>query len=792
MKRLTVFLLSISALMAFLACQRENAGTDPSKENEVKEVTTQFVLNVTAAPSTKMSATAVQMAQNFRGIENGRLFTYTTGITGTPYVLKTTGTDAAADKEYDLGLFFAAGGLDNGQTEDTSGDSPVTTNNNETGSSRRVLQLSIPVNTDAVLFYGKAIKASGLKDSDYGATSIVDSDGHACTAPSGTPGNTIFKAEKILSDGLVVNQYDATARLMIAVINDILSRGVSANGSVTVGTGQGAQTFDNLPAITWAQLGHQYELDHFPTTTRYKDTEDNKTNGVILGRPIEEGLEEILGECYYLFTYIKPVEANVRPNGEYRAGSSAAIKAMIADMYRVISAASTSDPTTAHEANAKRLANVILDRAQLYFDNTTGAYKDISTIKELLVTQYKVITDSQWTNYYAKAQDLNKYPYEDFGVPEGAAQLGFHVYGTDITDTTDPRYIDPQSQGYPAKYPNDEFYYYHPNKPLVNPTMTEFEPRKYLYPAELWYYVNSPIRTSTNEHLTANDFPNGVNPWNAEASWTGWNTPGKVESSTRGVAVINSINYGVALLKSSVKYADNLTLLQDNRHAMTDEEDKTINLSAAQLQLRGILVGGVNPRMNWQFIRKYTSTGNHEELGDLSLFDGVIYDHSLPSNAVPTASPNYTLVYDNYNSSEGGTADKQNDVYVALEFVNGGESFWGRDNLIPSGGVFYLVALLPKPTNEQGAGLNWPTDHQIPPVWGVDDEEVPQGKVAGESKQIPRVFIQDFMTTVTFIIGQTSLQNAYYSVPDLRASQMSLGLSVDLQWTQGLDYEKVL
>ena len=151
-------------------------------------------------------------------------------------------------------------------------------------------------------------------------------------------------------------------------------------------------------------------------------------------------------------------------------------------------------------------------------------------------------------------------------------------------------------------------------------------------------------------------------------------------------------------------------------------------------------------------------------------------------------SPNYTLVYDNYNSSEEEA--NQNDVYVALELVNNGDAFCGRDNMIPNGGVFYLVAKIEKPNADQRNTLHaaFPSDHQIPPVYGVDGETVPDGKFAGESKKIARVFIQDFVTNATFRIGQYSLQNAYYSVPDLRASQMSLGLSVDLQWIPGLNY----
>jgi hypothetical protein len=55
-----------------------------------------------------------------------------------------------------------------------------------------------------------------------------------------------------------------------------------------------------------------------------------------------------------------------------------------------------------------------------------------------------------------------------------------------------------------------------------------------------------------------------------------------------------------------------------------------------------------------------------------------------------------------------------------------------------------------------------------------------------------RVFIQDYMTTATFKIGAESLKNAFTTVPDLRASQTSLGLSVDLNWRQGLSFETEL
>ena len=776
------FNLALAGTMAIAAasCQKgQLAGSDASG-NTLQEISTQFVLNVTAAPKTKMTPDVVQQNNNFRGIQDGIIYTFNTGVnlsTATPYVLNTNG---AAVKSFEFPFFFAASSLNN------------TGNNNQTGTtataSKRVLQLSVPVGTDAVLFYGKAIKASGVSDADFGATNTDPDNG---TVISDTPKNTIIKAKKILNESNV-NAYDRTGALMIYLINDILGTHVEPdNNEGEIGT----YHYTSLPALSWAQLGHQYEIDNYATTTcRYPDAD---VYGMGENHTVK-GLEEVLGKCYYLFTYLTPSDVpsditfgtaawqqwvkdhpDLRHHEEYRAGASSAIKSMIIDMYKIITAATEAEVTNDEEANAKRLARQILTRANKYFDSD-GDYIEISELKAAFIADAQ--GQQLWNNYFEGAKDLNKYPFETFGVPEGAAQIGFK----------------PQS----ATQAKDEFYYKDPNQPLVNPTMESFLPTKYLFPPELWYYVNSPIRTNDSGDITSDNYPDGVIKWNTPENWEGWTTPGAVTTSTRAVAVINSINYGVALLKSNVSYS--AANLLDNRKAMTNDvdDDRSIPASTANLQLRGILVGGVNPRMNWQFIRKYETSGTHENGMDLSLFDGVIYDHSLSGSKdannkdIPVAisadannptPPIYTLVYDNYNSSKG--ADEQNDVYIALEFVNGGDAFWGRDNLIPKDGVFYLVAHLPKPSYSQISGISWPTDHQIPPLYGVDGEAVPNGKNAGDSKRIARIFMQDFVTTANFKIGADALKHAYYSVPDLRASQMSLGLSVDLQWTPGITYD---
>ena len=52
--------------------------------------------------------------------------------------------------------------------------------------------------------------------------------------------------------------------------------------------------------------------------------------------------------------------------------------------------------------------------------------------------------------------------------------------------------------------------------------------------------------------------------------------------------------------------------------------------------------------------------------------------------------------------------------------------------------------------------------------------------------------MQDYVTDVTLKFTKESLQHAYVTVPDLRSSQISLGLSVDLTWRTGYAFEASL
>ena len=751
MKR-TVLILSLVALTTLVGCKREQMEPNPQYNAETKEVTAQFVLNIAPAgqgEQTKMTADMVQQNNNFRGIHSVHIYTYATGTASgnVPYVLNSDGWTDANAKDFPLGTLYATGQIDNAPGQ------------NAGASSNRILQLSIPVGTDAVMFYGKAL------NSENPTMDQNKERGRMLANFSKNPKDLEFQVYRRIGTDADVADYDATGRLMIYVINRIMGATVPAGGE--------QNGYTNLPEISWKELGALYEY--------VNDLYDNRF-GVPSSTPKTpmDPLDEILGKAYSTFSYIKSTE--------YRAGSSDAIKSMMSNMWNVIRpVTTTATPTDEGEANAKRLALEIERRMDHYFEEnwdykTVDAIKAIVTSAELMHNEQ--LSEAEWADlcwdaqnpsadnfdistYRGRARNLNQYPYLDFNIPEGAAQLAYNA-------TT------------------GEFSYLNPNKPLVNPNASSFNPRKYVYAPELAYYVNSPVRVNstllTSDNLN-NLYPNGTANWVNNSQWPeGW-ALGKVSSSTKSVAVRDNINYGVALLKTAVALDGGVTVLKDNRNALSGgkEADQTFSISDSQhpLVLTGVLVGGVNPRYNWQFLRKYSTYDSNTQSMDFTQFDGVIYDDALPSTVVPTPTgmENYTLVYDNYNSSEA--ANNQNNVYIALEFKNvSGLAFWGRDNLIPNQGKFYLVAQIKNTEARQGS-ITWPTDHQIPPLYGVDGEAVPDGKKAGESKQIPRVFIQDFMTTAVFKLSEDALKKAYYTMPDLRTSNMSLGLSVELQWESG-------
>ncbi len=310
----------------------------------------------------------------------------------------------------------------------------------------------------------------------------------------------------------------------------------------------------------------------------------------------------------------------------------------------------------------------------------------------------------------------NKFPAE-LGLPEGAAQLTF-TKGTNGGNGT--------------------FSYVTERGAVDGASATPIN--KYAFPVELCYWVSSTIRTSSDPDITADMYPTNVDNWTSWTStatgWAGkWQTPGTITSATRAVALKDNIQYANALLKTTVQYGSDD--LKDNNAAKNPgEEDNTV---AKTFTVKGILVGKQPAQVGWNFKNESGAT-----------YDYVIYDNVFDATAIPTTKPLYTMVFDNYTTSSNAN-DKV--VNIALELVNGDKDFWGKDNLIPAGGTFYLTA-----------------------------------KLDLGNQNFDSVFMQDYVTTVTLTIGKDSLKHAYATVPDLRSVTMTFGLSVDLNWQAGASF----
>ena len=151
--------IALTGTIGFTACSSSEEATvdvNPTYNPKTNEVTTDFVFNVSngSSATTRQSGTATQAssslsATDFRGIDNSYIMCFKQDDDANP--LSATAT---ANKSFDMSRIVAAGTLDN-------------------GNSRRVLEMSLPLNTNTMLFYGKAIN-EGNTSTDYNTYGHLD------------------------------------------------------------------------------------------------------------------------------------------------------------------------------------------------------------------------------------------------------------------------------------------------------------------------------------------------------------------------------------------------------------------------------------------------------------------------------------------------------------------------------------------------------------------------------------------------------------------------------------------
>jgi len=256
---------------------------------------------------------------------------------------------------------------------------------------------------------------------------------------------------------------------------------------------------------------------------------------------------------------------------------------------------------------------------------------------------------------------------------------------------------------------------------------------KYVYPAELWYTANTKIKTANASKASTYE---SASYWKDVLDAYGAGE-GTVGANTKSIALIDTIQYAVARLDVNVKIAAGD--IHDNNPV---PGSPAIAIPVGGYPLKAVLVGG---QRNVGF--------NFTPLGGSDVY--TIYDTVMTSAIAAQQDAgslfNSTLVLE--TAADDG--NHGSDIPVALEFINKGGDFYGIGNqLIPSGARFYIVGKL---------------------------------AAASATETSSKVFKQDFTTIARFNI--TTLAKAYSTVPDLKAPQLEIGMSVDLQWQAGHTYD---
>lgn len=163
---------------------------------------------------------------------------------------------------------------------------------------------------------------------------------------------------------------------------------------------------------------------------------------------------------------------------------------------------------------------------------------------------------------------------------------------------------------------------------------------RYTYPAELWYYTNSTIRTSKKRIWT--EAIEGAADWSALLN----HYDGKyISVETQSVAVKEPLQYGVARLHT------------------------VLTAAVADCPLTAVIIGGQHT-VGFDFLPKVPKSDVDARF---------IYDKEV------SGTETNTLVLQSYDGEK---------VPVVLEFQNNGSAFTGRDGIVYPGTKFYLVAYL--------------------------------------------------------------------------------------------------
>jgi hypothetical protein len=388
---------------------------------------------------------------------------------------------------------------------------------------------------------------------------------------------------------------------------------------------------------------------------------------------------------------------NFLGSGKYGviAGSAANVKAYVNELYKKLQDLRSHDPNFGADHPAYYIADEIQKR-----------------ILGIGFTQFIVVTNTDDDNKVTSLGDTptdiatyDKYPSNKH-LPDGAAVLQWGKRA-------------------------DNTYGFIPQVQTTN-TANVSSMNRYTYPAELYYYGNSLIKTS-NDEVPVESY-SGKTAWKYVVDDL-YTSGSVVTNNTKALAIVDPMQYAVARLKGTVRATSS---------TLKDADDKS--LTNTSFPITGLIVSGQYP-VNFDFTPKLDGASEDNE--------HFVYDSYLSSTpmhlTISETSPFYTMVMQTHDYE---------DVTIILELENNsGQDFKGENGIVYKGTRFYLAGKVELSKGKADA---------------VDASEQDDVK--------SRVFTQDHTTEIRMQVS--SLAKAYNVMPNIQSGRLEVGIEINLKWAQ--------
>lgn len=269
---------------------------------------------------------------------------------------------------------------------------------------------------------------------------------------------------------------------------------------------------------------------------------------------------------------------------------------------------------------------------------------------------------------------------------------------------------------------------------------------RFAYPAELYYYGNSLICTSSVDKRKASytdtDWEDVLSNYEYE--------DGVVSSNTTAIAIKEPLQYGVSHVKIKLLKTDASTL---------KAVDKNVDVGTNYFPLTGIIIGGQLP-VGFDFTPA-TAYPSYSEADMKFIYDSQVKTNGTQNNEYfylsSTADASQfinTLVLQSYDHKK---------VPVVLEFQNNsGTDFKSLTGTVLDGTKFYVVG-------------------QLDPKDFENDER---------TEIRDRVFTQDYTTVLNLKVK--SLEKSYNVVPNLLSPRLEMGIELTPDWVQATTKDVIL